>query len=136
MRLAVVFALASSLYAETTLKVTPSEATLPTVESREQFLAEGTTNGFQEDLTKTAQWTSSNPKVAVVDAGKVKPAGDGEAVITATVNGQKATATVRVKDFTQPFTWSFRNHVIPVLTKIGCNSAPATERWPGRTDSS
>jgi len=123
MRLAVVFALASSLYAETTLKVLPSEATLSTVESREQFLAEGTTNGFQEDFTKTAQWTSSNPKVAVVDAtGQVKPAGDGEAVITATVNGQKATATVRVKNFTQPFTWSFRNHVIPVLTKSGCNS--------------
>ena len=29
---------------------------------------------------------------------------------------------MRVKDAHAPFTWSFRNHVIPVLTKMGCNS--------------
>ena len=32
-----------------------------------------------------------------------------------------ATVSVRVKDSHAPFTWSFRNHVIPVMTKMGCN---------------
>ena len=35
--------------------------------------------------------------------------------------GQTATVTVRVKNAQAPFTWSFRNHVIPVMTKMGCN---------------
>src|ERR671936_788178 len=33
-----------------------------------------------------------------------------------------APAAVRVRKVKEPFTWSFRNHVIPVLTKVGCNS--------------
>ena len=32
-----------------------------------------------------------------------------------------ASITVRVKNSHAPFTWSFRNHVIPVMTKMGCN---------------
>src|SRR5262249_40133655 len=44
------------------------------------------------------------------------------AVITARAQGRSATATVRVKGAKSPFTWSFRNDVIPVLTKMGCNS--------------
>ena len=47
---------------------------------------------------------------------------DGAATITATAHGRTATATVRVKDAQAPFTWSFRNDVIPVMTKMGCNS--------------
>src|SRR5207302_7617159 len=51
-----------------------------------------------------------------------KPIGDGETVITATANGNVATAKVRVSKTKEPFAWSFRNDVIPILTKIGCNS--------------
>src|SRR5262249_41173397 len=68
---------------------------------------------------------SSNPAVATVDAaGIVRAVGDGEAVITATQGARPKTATarVRVEKTKEPFTWSFRNHVIPVLTRIGCNS--------------
>ena len=39
----------------------------------------------------------------------------------ARAKAQTATVTVRVKDAHAPFTWSFRNHVIPVMTKMGCN---------------
>ncbi len=75
------------------------------------------------DLTGRAKFTSSNAAVAVVDeAGRVRAVGDGEAVITAVHEKQRATAKVKVTRTKEPFTWSFRNHVIPVLTKIGCNS--------------
>ncbi len=46
---------------------------------------------------------------------------DGDAAITAAAHGRSATATVRVKGSQAPFTWSFRNDVIPVMTKVGCN---------------
>src|SRR6202022_1773825 len=34
----------------------------------------------------------------------------------------EATAKVKVIGTKAPITWSFRNHVIPVLTRLGCNS--------------
>lgn len=104
------------------LKVLPGEVELSSKESRQQFLAEAANGGFHEDWTRNAQWTSSNPKVATVDStGMVLPVTDGEALITASANGQSATAKVRVKGSQAPFTFSFRNHVVPVMTKSGCN---------------
>src|SRR5205823_3368051 len=68
-------------------------------------------------------FTSSNTAVAAVDAaGVLRAVGDGEAVITATVGGKSASAQVAVARTKEPFAWSYRNHVIPVLTRIGCNS--------------
>jgi hypothetical protein len=105
-----------------TLAVLPPSVELTGPEARQQLLAEGTAGEHQEDWTRAAEWVSSDPKIAAVDAhGMVQPAGDGEARITARVKGQSATVTVRVRDSHAPFQWSFRNHVIPVMTKMGCN---------------
>src|SRR5438128_2263125 len=48
--------------------------------------------------------------------------GDREATISARSGDLKASASVKVLKTGEPFSWSFRNHVLPVLTKIGCNS--------------
>src|SRR5207253_374099 len=47
---------------------------------------------------------------------------DGEAVIKADFEGKEATAKVKVEKTHEPFEWSFRNDVIPMMTKVGCNS--------------
>ncbi|MBI1784033.1 DUF1553 domain-containing protein, partial [Candidatus Sumerlaeota bacterium] len=47
---------------------------------------------------------------------------DGEAVVTAEVNSQKALSKVVVKGAGQPFGWSFSLHIQPVLYKSGCNT--------------
>jgi hypothetical protein len=87
-------------------------------EARHQLLAEATAGGRQQDVTRTLHWTSSNPSVATVDAqGLVSPVSDG----TATITAGSAHATVTVTRAKAPFTWSFRNDIIPVLTKAGCN---------------
>jgi hypothetical protein len=100
------------------LTILPGNVELNGPEARHQLLAEETADGRQEDVTKSVKWTSSNPAVARVDAaGLVTPVGDGTAVITA--GGAKA--AVRVSQMKKPFVWSFRNDVIPVLTKAGCN---------------
>jgi hypothetical protein len=100
------------------ITILPPSIELDGRESRHQLLAQTP----REDWTRKVEWSSSNPKVARVDAsGVVTPAGDGEAVITAKGGGSVATARVRVRNQKAPFTWSFRNHVIPVLTKAGCN---------------
>ena len=120
--IAVVFVAGIPLYAADDLAVLPAKVDLNSSEARQHLLAEASLPDHQEDWTRKAEWSSSNPKIAIVDAnGEVRPMGDGDAIITATVNGRTATAAVHVKNSQAPHTWSFRNDVIPVMTKVGCN---------------
>jgi hypothetical protein len=106
------------------LRVVPAEVFLTGPHAKQRLLVLAEEDGKAVgDLTAKAQFSSSSAAVAAVGKGAVvEPVGDGEAVITAEVNGQTATARVKVQGTRAPFTWSFRNHVIPVLTRIGCNS--------------
>jgi hypothetical protein len=104
------------------LSVLPPSVELTGPEARQQLLAEAALSNHQEDWTRAAEWSSSDPKIAMVDEhGLVRPVADGEAKITARAKGTSATVTVRVQNSHAPFTWSFRNHVTPVMTKMGCN---------------
>jgi hypothetical protein len=121
MRLFALLALPALLAADS-LKVLPDSATLRGPEARHQFLAEATAGGHQEDWTKNAKWTSSNPAVATVDAmGLVTPLTDGDSVITATADGNSSSAKIHIIATHDPFTWTFQNDVLPVMTKAGCN---------------
>lgn len=122
LRFSAILCLSALAASADSLVILPASAELSTPESRQQFIAQASLAAHQEDWTRRARWTSSNPAVATVDPnGLVSPAGDGEAIITAAANGRTATARVTVKGSRAPFSWSFKNHVIPVLTKMGCN---------------
>ncbi len=115
------FLLSIPLVAQT-IVVLPPTVDLTGPEAHQQMIAEATLANHQEDWTRAAEWSSSDPKIAMVDEhGMVRPTGDGEAKITARAKGITATVSVRAKDSHAPFTWSFRNHVVPVMTKMGCN---------------
>jgi hypothetical protein len=91
----------------------------------QRLIVEGTfTDGHQEDLTAQATLASSNPQVARISNDFAIAQSDGQAAITATLRGQRATLPISIKNFTAPAVWSFRNDVQPVLTKMGCNSGP------------
>ena len=114
--------LAPAMAAAQSLVILPAKVELNGPEAHQQLIAEATAGRYQEDSTRAAEWRSADPKIATVDkTGMVRPAGDGETTITASANGQSASVHVVVKGSREPFTWSFRNHVIPVLTKMGCN---------------
>ena len=101
------------------LVVLPPTVTLSTPESHQHLIAEATVDQHQEDWTGKVKWTSSNPQIATVDAaGLVSPVSDGDAVISA---DGKASVHVHVANAKAPFVWSFRNNVIPVMSKVGCN---------------
>ena len=122
-KITLLFTLAAAALAAPNLAILPNSIELTSLADTHQLLAEATVDDHQEDWTRTAQWTTSNASVAKVDqTGVVTPVGDGTATITAAANGHTATASVRVKGAKAQFTWSFRNDVIPVLTKMGCNS--------------
>src|SRR5262245_44727594 len=106
------------------LALVPAEVPLAGPDARQQLLVL-TRVGEQlvGDATARAKFATSNPAVASVDeSGEVRAVGNGEAVISATANGTTATAKVRVTGTGQRRDLSFRNHVVPILTKCGCNS--------------
>lgn len=105
------------------LATLPATATLTGPRAMQRFLVEsrqGTVN--VADRTAQATFTIDNSRVATVSPeGVVTPTGDGKATLTATVGDQRAKATITVKDFGKVEPWSFKNDVLPVLTKVGCN---------------
>ncbi len=110
----------------TGIKFLPASVSLAIPLLNQRVVVEGTyADGHVADLTAQAVVTSSNPSIARPDKdGFIHPEGNGHAIVTASFKGYRATAPVEVKNFTAPFVWSFRNHVLPVMTKMGCNSGP------------
>jgi hypothetical protein len=67
-------------------------------------------------------WTSSDEHIAVVTNGVVEAVAKGAVTITVKYGDRQTSAKIRVQEVQSPPQWSFRNHVLPVLTKAGCNS--------------
>ena len=106
------------------IRILPSSITLSGPRASQRFLIEGEfEDGHWEDVTSKAKFSCSNLQVAAVDPQHlVQPKADGEASLEADFQGHHARAQVEVKNASAPVIWSFRNHVLPVMTKVGCNS--------------
>jgi len=104
--------------------VLPSSVTLSSRESSQRLiLQQQANNEATQQVADGITWSSDKPDVTTVDErGVVRPVADGTATITANANGQSATVSVTVSGLAEPFAWSFRNHIEPVLAKAGCNS--------------
>ena len=106
-----------------TLTIYPSQIALGSQRASQRLVIQGTyADGYSEDLTSKAQIRSDNPSVVRIEGDRAVPAASG----TADDSGQprstlKAETKVTARDIERPAEWSFRNHVIPVLTKTGCN---------------
>ncbi len=107
-----------------TLTLLPPETTLATPESRAHLILQRTRGEELAGQVATGiVWSSSDPAIATVDqAGLVTPHGNGSVSIEARVGASAARARVQVEGFGGGFAWSFRNHVEPVLARMGCNS--------------
>lgn len=106
-------------------RLEPSSIVLVGPKSSQQVLAVSVNHGqVTGDRTDQAKFAVANSSVATVDAnGIVRPVGDGQTLLTATMpDGKTVSATVRVERTKQATAWSFANHVQPILTRNGCNS--------------
>jgi hypothetical protein len=84
-----------------------------------QRVIDGTNRG---ECQQPIEWTSSDEQIVRMQEGVAVPVGNGQATLTARVDEQTATARVVVQGVDQPDVWEFRRHVIPVLSKVGCNA--------------
>jgi hypothetical protein len=106
------------------LAILPAEIALDGPRAFQRVLAESREGAtFTGDETAKAAFSIDDPAVAAVSPdGVVTPVADGTATLRATVGDRTATAKVTVRGSGKSFPWSFRNHVLPVLTRAGCNS--------------
>ncbi|MSQ93072.1 MAG: DUF1553 domain-containing protein [Gemmataceae bacterium] len=106
------------------LQIQPPAVTLTGPQATQRLIVlRAENNEIVGDITPRAEFFSSNPKVATVDeTGVVKAIGDGETNISAAHDDMRAVVRVKVEKTREASTVSFANHVIPLLTKVGCNS--------------
>jgi hypothetical protein len=106
------------------LQLLPGSARLEGPRARQRFLVEvnDQCRGVA-DRTGQARFAIDNPRVAHISAdGTVTPRGNGLAILSATVDGKTVRVPISVEAFERDEPWSFQNHVLPILTKAGCNS--------------
>jgi hypothetical protein len=82
------------------------------------------TNGKRRvgQLDTTVIWSIDDTKIARFSGTEVVAVGDGKTTLRALANGKELTAKVSVRDAGSELSPSFRNHVLAVFAKAGCNS--------------
>lgn len=98
--------------------------TLTNLQRPHSVLVRGRTQrGYDVDLTSDATFRSDNEQVAQVDStGWIQPVANGQATITAQAGDRIATVAVTVQLPSTPVDISFRQDIMPVLSKAGCNA--------------
>jgi hypothetical protein len=89
--------------------------------------------GRSWDLTRTATFTSANPKIAEVDAtGVVRVIGDGATTIEIQAGTLKQTIPVKVAKANADILVNFTREIVPILTRSGCNQGACHGAQHGR----
>jgi len=119
------FCVANPAFCEdSSLRLLPVNVTLNGRESSQRLLLHHVQQEiFKEQLTEGVVWSSSDPAVVTVsESGILSAVGNGEAMISARRGDELASVQVTVTGTGYPREWTFRNDVLPVLSKHGCNT--------------
>jgi hypothetical protein len=102
----------------------PERAVLRGPDAAQQLAVETIeASGPARDLTQSAAFASSDPKVVTVDrSGTIWARGDGSATITIQAEGKETQVPVSVTEFSAGRPVNFTNQVVPIFTKLGCNA--------------
>jgi hypothetical protein len=86
------------------------------------LIAAKTAGGEWIDVTHRCNIVSSDPTIAAVSGAVVHGVRDGKTTITARFGAQTATVSAIVSDFAVYPPVDFANDVVPLFSKLGCNS--------------
>ena len=103
----------------------PNQAiSLASPDARQQLIVTGkSTDGSDQDVTRTVKYSSSPEGIVSIDeTGLVTPLADGEATVTASLGGINSQTRISVSGFAHPKPINFKNQIVPIFTKLGCNS--------------
>jgi hypothetical protein len=105
------------------IEVQPERIELRSPRERAMILVTGRfADGRVVDLSRRAQFQSSDSAIAELREGAIYPTGDGQCEVVIQFAGHSAASAVAVTDFDQPAPISFRTETVAALTRQGCNS--------------
>lgn len=105
------------------LTIEPAEILLHGANRQQQLLITGrTADSRWIDVTHQCQPTCSDPSVASLMGTVVRGQREGTAEVRVQLGAQTALASVRVSAFKDYPRVHFRNDVVPIFSKLGCNS--------------
>lgn len=124
--------LASSA-AVVSLQVEPAEIILHAASRQQQILVTGTrADGSQIDVTRQVSLQTSSSDVVDITATTLIGRHDGQTTLKVTFDSLTVDKPVRVVGFGQFPAVHFANDVIPILSKLGCNSGGCHGRQAGQ----
>jgi len=124
---AVVIAFTSSALQAGDFQIHPAKIALEGNFAQGQLLvrsvdAAGAVSEQSKDLTPSATFATSNPQVVTVSpTGALLAVGDGTATINVTSEGMTKPVEVQVSKILDKPDIGFNEHVIPILSKLGCS---------------
>ena len=117
-------------------EVSPDQETqLVGPEARLQLVVTaGSSSGRLQDYTHRVSYQVAPEGIVQVDeTGWVTPQGNGRAKITAhSPDGLAASTRVRIQDVSRPRRVNFPNEIVPIFTKLGCNSGACHGKSSGQ----
>ncbi len=103
--------------------VHPARVALNGADDAAQLVVTGTLNdGRLVDLTHVARYAVANAGVQVSASGRVQPKADGPTEVTISFGPHTAKLPVESKNVGVNLPLNFTNQVVPVFTRLGCNS--------------
>jgi hypothetical protein len=101
----------------------PASVSLVGIDDSAQLLVTGKLANRQQDLTGDVKYEVANPAVVrVTTEGRVLPLTNGSTEITAVFGDKKVKVAIRTESCDVNLPINFANHIVPIFTKLGCNS--------------
>jgi hypothetical protein len=92
-------------------------------DAQQLILSARLTSGRIQDLTSAATYEAADPRlVRVTSTGRVFPVGNAETAITVSYAGKSVKVPVKAERCDVNLPINFGNQVVPIFTKLGCNS--------------
>lgn len=105
------------------IRLLPETIQLQGPHARQRVLAERFDADSAIGPAANVELQTADPEIAVLNDGLLLPVANGTTQVVAVVDGAvRASADVTVTAVESESPWTFRNHVQPVLTRLGCNS--------------
>src|SRR3954462_14735562 len=105
-----------------TIAVYPPDINLETARDRQSFVVQLTQpDGITRDVTAQAQVNFANPALVKLDKFYVYPVADGATEMTVAFGGQTVKVPVKVTKAKEDRPISFKQDVMPVFMRNGCN---------------
>jgi len=121
-----IFAFSAPAFAERTLakvEVFPNSIALLHARDQQSVVVQGTySDGVTRDITTEAKYTFANPALVKWNDGLVTPAADGATELKIEFQDKALTVPVSVKGAAVDRPISFKNDVMPVFMRTGCNA--------------